>query len=126
MLSGYYAQQIRRDFLPGLPTGGGNCGRRPAWAVLLPDMLSKVGYRSYHTGKWHIDDVPTNTGFETSSLNQVGRYFSPKPGITRKGKKPVEFRDDYYLTSAMADDAIDNLKWHAAEHGDQRSGSGRP
>jgi arylsulfatase len=126
MLSGYYAQQIRRDFLPGLPTGSGNRGRRPSWAVLLPEMLSQVGYRSYHTGKWHIDDLPTNTGFAKSSLNQTGRYFSPKPGANSKnangknrGKKPLEFRDDYYLTSAMADDAVDNLKRHAAEHGDE-------
>jgi len=30
ILTGYYAQQVRRDALPGL--GGGGSGRRPAWA----------------------------------------------------------------------------------------------
>ncbi|WP_220498212.1 sulfatase-like hydrolase/transferase [Rhodopirellula sp. JC639] len=119
MLTGYYAQQIRRDFLPGIPSGGGNRGLRPDWAVLLPEMLSQVGYRSYHTGKWHIDRTPTQSGFDKTSLNQVGRYFSPKLDANGKPKRPLEFRDDEYLTSSMADDAIENLKEHAAQHGDQ-------
>ena len=119
LMTGYYAQQIRRDFLPRLPSAGGNRGRRPDWAVLLPEMLSKVGYHSYHTGKWHIDGQPTETGFNRSSLNQVGRYFSPKLGEDGKPRQPLEFRDDFYLTSAMADDTIENLKEHAKNHGDE-------
>lgn len=118
MMTGYYAQQIRRDFLPGLPSGGGNRGKRPGWAVLLPEMLSKVGYRSYHTGKWHIDGQPTDHGFEKSSLNS-GRYFQPIAGANGKPKRPLEFRDDYYLTSEMANNAIENLQEHAKKHGDQ-------
>ena len=35
ILTGYYAQQVRRDALPGLD--GGVDGRRPAWARLLPE-----------------------------------------------------------------------------------------
>ena len=49
LLTGYYAQQIRRDKLPGIPSGGG--GVRPAWAKLLPYFLKSAGYRSYHSGK---------------------------------------------------------------------------
>ena len=37
LLTGYYAQQVRRDKLPNIPTG--NRGKRPAWARLLPDVL---------------------------------------------------------------------------------------
>src|ERR1700757_3666087 len=36
ILTGYYAQQVRRDTLPGIKSGGG--GVRPAWARLLPEM----------------------------------------------------------------------------------------
>ena len=117
LLTGYYAQQIRRDFLPGIISGGR--GTRPDWAVLLPEMLSGSGYRSYHTGKWHIDGQPTDCGFDKTSLNQVGRYFHPIPGKDGRNGRPLEFRDDFYLTSAMADDAIANLKEHQAEHADR-------
>ena len=34
LLTGYYAQSIRRDKMPGVQ--GGNRGGRPAWAQLLP------------------------------------------------------------------------------------------
>ena len=37
ILTGYYAQQVRRDELPGL--GGGANGKRPAWARLPPALL---------------------------------------------------------------------------------------
>src|SRR6266542_3616710 len=37
LLTGYYAQQVRRDALPGLD--GGVNGQRPAWAQLLPARL---------------------------------------------------------------------------------------
>src|SRR5262245_34014761 len=37
LLTGYYAQQVRRDTLPGVPSGA--AGKRPKWAKLLPEML---------------------------------------------------------------------------------------
>src|ERR1700712_33695 len=64
ILTGYYAQQVRRDTVPGIPSGG--AGVRPAWAKLLPDMLKPLGYHSYHSGKWHIDGPRLKAGFERS------------------------------------------------------------
>src|SRR5512147_3139649 len=46
ILTGYYAQQVNRDAIPGV--GGGGNGTRPAWAPLLPRFLAPLGYRSYH------------------------------------------------------------------------------
>ena len=43
ILTGYYAQSVRRDAMPGIPSGGK--GARPAWARLLPEMLKPLGYR---------------------------------------------------------------------------------
>src|SRR5437588_5290563 len=56
LLTGYYAPQVDRDALPGL--AGGNNGMRPKWAQLLPVPLKTLGYRSYHSGKWHVDGMP--------------------------------------------------------------------
>ena len=41
-------------------------GTRPKWARLLPEMLRPLGYRSYHSGKWHVDGKPLANGFDHS------------------------------------------------------------
>src|SRR2546430_1322235 len=64
LLTGYYAQQVRRDTIPGIKSGGQ--GTRPPWARLLPQMLKPLGYRSYHSGKWHVDGKPLQNGFDHS------------------------------------------------------------
>src|SRR5713101_3222549 len=77
ILTGYYAQQVRRDTLPGIKSGAQ--GTRPAWARLLPEMLKPLGYRTYHSGKWHIDGKPLQNGFDHSySLDDHDRHFTPR------------------------------------------------
>ena len=116
MLTGYYAQQVRRDTVPGLPSG--TLGRRPDWAPLLPAMLRPLGYRSYHSGKWHLDGKPLQNGFDHSySLNDHDRYFAPQLH-TRDDVPlpPVKPGQDYYATTAIASHAIECLKEHAEKH----------
>ncbi len=116
LLTGYYAQQVRRDSLPGLKRGN-----RPEWARLLPDMLSPYGYRSYHSGKWHIDGMPLETGFDRSYyLQDQGRFFSPKVHFEDDQRLPeVKRGSGFYGTTAIADHAIRCLKDHAAKHQDK-------
>ncbi len=118
LLTGYYAQQVRRDTLPGVRSGGG--GTRPKWAVLLPTMLKPAGYRSYHSGKWHLDGMPIKTGFDRSYyLRDQGRFFNPKVHHEDDRKlPPVEPGTGYYGTIAIADHAIRCLKEHAKQHRD--------
>lgn len=119
LLTGYYAQQIRRDKLPGIPSGGG--GIRPAWAKLLPHYLKSAGYRSYHSGKWHIDGMPVENGFDRSYyLKDQGRFFHPQTHWLDDEKlPPVEPGSDYYGTVAIADHAISLLQDHQRHHSDQ-------
>ena len=71
LLTGYYAQQIRRDNLPGSKTRGS----RPDWAPLVSVTLKEAGYRCYHSGKWHLDGMPLRNGFEHSYyLKDQGRF----------------------------------------------------
>jgi arylsulfatase A-like enzyme len=120
LMTGYYAQQIRRDALPGIPAGGGSRGRRPDWAVLVPRLLKPAGYRSYHTGKWHIDGLPVANGFDHSYLlKDQGRFFNPN----RHWKDdvqlpPVKKGTDFYATTALADHAIEVLADHGEQHAD--------
>ncbi len=83
ILTGYYAQSIRRDTFTGnfgVNTGGGAGGIRPRWAELLPEYLKPLGYRSYHSGKWHVDGKPLANGFDHSYYDMNGKSYFTRIG----------------------------------------------
>ncbi len=117
LLTGYYAQQIHRDALPDL--AGGAKGVRQSWARLLPDFLKPAGYRSYHSGKWHIDGKMLSGGFDRSyGVANDGNYFSDS-GNTMDDQPLTKSTENYYATTATADHAIECLKDHAVNHAKQ-------
>src|SRR5258706_15817493 len=111
LMTGYYAQQVNRD----------PAKERPAWAALLPQFLKPLGYRSYHSGKWHVDGKVLAGGFDRSYLMQdAGRFFSPQNHQEDDQKLPAVKRDSgYYSTTAIADHAIKYLKEHQDKHADK-------
>lgn len=119
LLTGYYAQQVRRDKLPGVRSGGR--GQRPAWGKLLPALLKPVGYRTYHSGKWHLDGMPLGTGFDRSYyLRDQGRFFNPRVHWEDDKKLPaVKPGSGFYGTTAIADHAVKCLSDHAKRHADK-------
>lgn len=112
LLTGYYAQQVRMD-----PPKG----RLPRWARLLPHDLKPLGYRCYHSGKWHVPGAPrvvADGGFDRSyKIDDHDRFFHPRLH-TEDDKKlpPVPAGSGFYLTTAIADHALRFLKDHAAGH----------
>ena len=119
ILTGYYPQQIGRDALPSVQ--GGARGRRPDWAQLVPRMIKPLGYRSYLSGKWHIDGMPIANGFDHSlTMDDHNRFFYPQK-MTQDDKKiaPIDPEEDYYATIGIADHAIEVLKDHAKNHADK-------
>ena len=116
LLTGYYAQQIHRDALPDMP--GGGQGVRQKWAKLLPERLKSAGYRSYHSGKWHIDGDVIAGGFDRSlHTRNDGNFFTAKGNLLNDVLvKPAADETGYYVTTATADYAIDCLKDHAVNH----------
>lgn len=119
LLTGYYAQQIHRDQLPGI--GGGGQGVRQKWARLLPDFLKPAGYRAYHSGKWHIDGKVLDGGFHRSlDMRNQGNFFTAAGNsLDDVPVKPAANEQGYYATIATADHAIACLKDHAAQHASQ-------
>jgi arylsulfatase len=117
LLTGHYAQAIRRDSIPGISSG--SQGQRPAWAPLLPELLRQLGYRSYHSGKWHVDGRPLEGGFDRAyTCDDHNRYFNPQQhSEDDKQLPPVQSGSGYYVTTAIADHAIKCLQEHSSSHG---------
>ena len=115
LLTGYYPQAVNRDALPGGKDGVD--GTRPAWARLLPELLAPAGYRSYHSGKWHVDGDPRGQGFAHSLLVDAAaqsNYFTTQ-AVTEDGR-PVPETADSYVTTLIGDHAVQCLRDHAATH----------
>jgi arylsulfatase len=118
LLTGYYAQQIQRDALPD--HFGGASGIRPKWAPLLPTLLKPAGYRSYLSGKWHIDGKAGLAGFDHSLIiNNPGNYFSPKGMVRDDVPFEPESKEGFFLTDYTASHAIECLQEHQEKHADQ-------
>jgi arylsulfatase A-like enzyme len=101
ILSGMYAPQVRMD-----PP---ERDKRPEWQQLIPHYLGKAGYRSYHSGKWHLmntADPEAIGGFDKSwgyDIEQFKHFFGP-------GKNKT------FSSTAITDHALECLREHREEH----------
>lgn len=115
LMTGYYPQQIRMD-----PPQG----RSPEWTRALPQLLKPLGYRSYHSGKWHVNGLPqtcADGGFDHSyRLDDHDRNFNPR-NLSEDDRKlpPVPPNSGYYTATAFTDHAIRCLKEHAEKYARQ-------
>ena len=69
-------------------------------------------------GKWHIDGMPVQHGFDRSYLlKDQGRFFNPEVHWEDDQKLPAVEKDSgYYGTTAIADHAIKCLQEHQQKH----------
>lgn len=111
LLTGYYAQQTAADVMTP--------GNVPEWTRFLPEYLKPYGYRSYHSGKWHIRfKALGGTGFNNSyMLLDENRYFFPRLQHLNEQPLPaVKPEDHFYLTTTIGEYGVRFLKEHAAQH----------
>lgn len=111
LLTGYYAQQTAADIMTP--------GNVPEWTQFLPEYLKPHGYRSYHSGKWHIKTTALGGArFDHSyMILDENRYFTPRlQHLDEQPLPPVKPGDGFYLTKTIGENGVRFLKQHAAEH----------
>ena len=116
LMTGFYPQQVRSD-----PPQG----KLPQGTALVPHYLKTAGYRSYHSGKWHVPGASRpclDGGFEHSyELTDHDRNFYPQSHTKDDQPLPPVNRDDnggYYTSTFFTDQMIGYLQDHAEKHSD--------
>jgi arylsulfatase len=111
IMTGYYAQAVRMD-PPSNPS--------PEWAFTIPDYLKPMGYRCYHSGKWHIRNKPQpvkDAGFDHSYLlTRQDNFFSWPHDLDGINLPSFEPDDNNYSTTVITNHALDFLKEHASAY----------
>ena len=121
LMTGYYPQQVRRDNMPGVKGGAAPQHRRPAWAPMVPELLRSAGYRSYHSGKWHLDGEPLACGFDRAyRLEDADRHLRPRDhSLDARPLPPVSAKRDVCGTTLITSHLVEFLKEHARDHAQQ-------
>ncbi|MBD3676230.1 MAG: arylsulfatase [Planctomycetaceae bacterium] len=112
LMTGYYPQQIGMD-----PPQK----KLPPWTRMLPHYLKTAGYRSYHSGKWHIraaEDVVAQGGFDRSfKISDQDRFFSPRRvALDDVNQPPVKNDGSFYATEAIGEYGVEFLSEHQEKH----------
>lgn len=111
LLSGYYAQQTAIDIMTP--------GNIPQWANLLPEYIKPLGYRSYHSGKWHIRTTPNQgAGFDHSytMLDELRFFTQNYHELDGKALPKPKPEEHYYSTTAIADYGLRFLREHSQQY----------
>jgi arylsulfatase A-like enzyme len=126
IMTGKYPARLKiTDWIPGVvyPYAKLTTSRMryelPLEEEILPEILHKNGYATYHVGKWHLGETeefwPHNRGFDVNigghSKGQPGSYFYPYKNVTPTADYSVKFlpeggKEGDYLTDFLTDHAL--------------------
>ncbi len=130
ILTGLHPHQTGLGAMVSNPTNApGYQGEIGQNCVTIAEVLNKVGYRNYMTGKWHVahswdgsdkHNWPLQRGFDRyfGTIFGAGSYFDPRLLVQNNdtfSKVPANF----YYTDAIADSSISMLKEHLHSYQEQ-------
>lgn len=114
LLSGYYANAIGMDPI----NRNSPC---PPWVTTLPSYLDKAGYRTYHSGKYHVmnNKPPVKAGgFHQSYWIERGSdfYWDFDHYLNDEPLEKFKAEDSVFCTTVITDHALGMLDQHRKEH----------
>jgi len=112
LMTGQYYQQLPKV---------AEDGTLPDWGRPAPHYLRPLGYRSYHSGKWHVNQFPNPVGhgaFDRSYyVRDYNRNFAVRDHrLDDRPLPPVAPDSGYYSSTAIGQYAVDFLKEHQQRH----------
>lgn len=96
--------------------------------VTIAEALGRGGYATYMSGKWHVTrfvdgpkhNWPRQRGFDDfyGIIGGAANYYQPRT-LTRNNERIKPQGDDYFLTDVITDEAVRQLREHAAHKSDK-------
>jgi arylsulfatase len=117
IMTGYYPRQAGCD-----PYNG---NRYAKWTKPLPQMLNARGYRTYHSGKWHVSAAGCNSAYAAGfnhAYDDAQGWLDYTPanhaldGKTLPRPKP---EDGYFMDNAIAGHMVNFLNEHFEKYSEQ-------
>ncbi|QHI70376.1 arylsulfatase [Tichowtungia aerotolerans] len=118
IMTGYYAVQTGAD-----PNSGP--GNYVKWTTPLPQLMNAAGYRTYHSGKWHVQATDCNSansaGFDRAYDEAQGwLYYTPfYHALDGKMLPQPKPEDGYFMDRAIGNYMLEFLNEHYEQHADQ-------
>ncbi|MFQ3649443.1 MAG: arylsulfatase [Gemmataceae bacterium] len=126
LLTGLYAHQAGVGHMVndnGLP---GYRGRLNDRCLTFAEVLRPAGYRTYLSGKWHVGEQkgswPVDRGFDRcySLISGGTNYWRLDKGrILARDSEAIRPPENWYVTDALTDHAVEFLQDHAKQHADK-------
>jgi arylsulfatase A-like enzyme len=118
IMTGYYAPQTGSD--PNLQHGN-----YVPWTTPLPQLMNAAGYRTYHSGKWHVQATDCNSahsaGFNRAYDQAQGwLYYTPfYHALDGQMLPQPKLEDDYFVDKAVGRYMLEFLDEHYLKHEDK-------
>ena len=123
LLTGLHPHQTGIGVLTHNDGPGGYPGTINNRCLTMAEVLGSQGYTTAIRGKWHLagqtgkvnDAWPTRRGFDSyfGILAGAASYYDPNT-LTRDEQPVDDLPEDFYLTSALGEEAADFVRGHAA------------
>lgn len=126
LMTGLHQHEVGKAMSFGKDAPAAYQGNLPRDVPFLSELLRDHGYRTYHLGKWHLNDRfgdigtswPLGRGFEQSyCIVSQNNFFAPwkmldEDKLIQRPRDRSQWPKDYYLTTALTDRALENLESH--------------
>ncbi|MBS3763885.1 MAG: sulfatase-like hydrolase/transferase, partial [Planctomycetes bacterium] len=122
LLTGLHPHQADVGHMTGDDGIDGYRGNLSRDAVTIAEVLGSSGYATYMSGKWHVardcqnpGNWPCQRGFDDyyGIITGAASYFNPHT-LTRNNERIEPTGEEYYLTDTISDEAVRQIKEHAA------------
>ena len=127
LLTGLHPHQAGIGHMMGDDGIDGYLGDLHPNTITIAEALKPAGYATYMSGKWHVtrhvDELkhnwPLQRGFDDfyGIITGAANYYQPRT-LTRGNVRIQPEGDDYFLTDAISDEAVRQIREHASTQTD--------